>query len=159
MQFRIPLLAGLFGLLLVSAIPSYAQTNGKTTQINSVDSWKKQIQTRLASNRAFPPAATGQSGTVKVKFAIDRQGKLISKELAESSGSELLDAAALRMVERSEPFPEPPAEANDDMLNFTVPVIFATRKPLPWAGGEWPEEWVKEQKKVDTKIRGICRGC
>lgn len=159
MQFKILLLAGLFGLLLVSAIPSYAQTGGKAVQVNSVDAWKKQIQTRLASNRAFPPGATGQGGTVKVKFAIDRQGKLISKELAESSGSELLDTAALQMIERSEPFPEPPVEVKDDMLNFTVPVIFATRKPLPWAGGEWPEEWVKEQKKVDAKIRGICRGC
>ncbi|MBR1270796.1 energy transducer TonB [Bradyrhizobium sp. AUGA SZCCT0222] len=152
-------MAGLFGLLLVSAIPSYAQTDSKTAQMNSVDTWKQQIQTRLASNRAFPPAATGQSGTAKVKFAIDRQGKLISKELAESSGSELLDAAALRMIERSEPFPEPPAEVKDDMLNFTVPVMFFTKKQLPWAGGKWPEEWVEEQKKVDTKIRGICRGC
>ena len=159
MPFRIPLLVGLFGLLLVSAPPSSAQTDGQSAQTSSVNAWKKKIQIRLASNKEFPPGAAGQSGTVKVKFAIDRQGKLTSKELAESSGSELLDAAALRMIERSEPFPEPPAEVKDDMLSFTLPVIFANRKPVPWAGGEWPEEWVKEQKKVDTKIRGICRGC
>jgi protein TonB len=120
-----------------------------------VEAWKKKIVIQLMSNRAFPPG--GQSGTAKVKFVIDRQGKLISRELVESSGSELLDAAAIRMVERAEPFPVPPAEVSD--LTFTVPVIFANNKQLPWAGGQWPADWVEEQNKVDTRIRGICRGC
>lgn len=151
---EIPLLAGLFGLL-VSAIPSYAQTG--CVQANTVEAWKKKIQIQLASKRVFPPGARDQSGTAKVKFAIDRQGKLISRELMESTGSELLDAAALGMVERAEPFPEPPAEVRDDGLTFTQPVIFAKR--LPWAGGQWPADWVEERGKMNAKIRGICRGC
>jgi periplasmic protein TonB len=157
MQVKIPLLAGLFGLLLVSAIPSYAQT--VNAQTSTVEAWKKKIVTQLASKRVFPPGATGQSGTAKVKFVIDRQGKLISRELVESTGSELLDAAAITMVERAEPFPEPPAHVTDDRLAFTVPVIFANGRQLPWAGGQSPAEWVEEQTKVDAKIRGICRGC
>jgi protein TonB len=156
MQVKIPLLAGLFGLLLVSAIPSYAQT--VNAQTNTVEAWKKKIEIQLVSKRVFPPGAEGQSGTAKVKFVIDRQGKLISRELVESTGSELLDAAALRMVERAEPFPEPPAEVSDDSLTFKVPVIFAKGKQLPWAGGQWPADWVEEHDKVDAKIRGICRG-
>ena len=159
MQVKIPLLAGLFGLLLVSAIPSFAQTDGLNGQTNTAEAWKKKIVIQLVSKKVFPPGAIGQSGTAKVKFAIDRQGKLLSRELVESTGSELLDAAALTMVERAEPFPEPPAEVSDDRLTFTVPVIFANRKQLPWAGGQWPAEWVEEQRKVDTKIHGICRGC
>ncbi|WP_245310342.1 energy transducer TonB family protein [Bradyrhizobium jicamae] len=152
-------MAGLFGLLLASESPSYAQTNGPDGQTNAVEVWKKKIASQLASKRAFPPGAIGQSGTAKVKFAIDRQGKLISRALVESSGSELLDAAALTMVERAEPFPEPPAEVKDEEISFTVPVFFAVRKQLPWAGGQWPAEWVEDQAKVDAKIRGICRGC
>jgi protein TonB len=160
MQVKIPLLAALFGLLLVSAIPSYAQTEGLNAQAkNTVDAWKKKIATQLVSKGVFPPGATGQSGTAKVRFVIDRQGKLISRALVESTGSELLDAAALTMVERAEPFPEPPAEVKDDGLSLTVPVIFANRKQLPWAGGQWPADWVEEQTKVDAKIHGICRGC
>jgi periplasmic protein TonB len=159
MQVILPLLAGLFGLLLVSAIPSYAQTDGLNAQTNTVEAWKKKIVIQLASKKEFPAGATGQSGTAKVKFVIDRRGKLISRELVESAGSELLDAAALRTVERAEPFPEPPAEVSDDRLTFTVPVIFANRKQVPWAGGQWPADWVEEQRKVDAKIHGICRGC
>ncbi len=113
---------------------------------------------RLTSKRVLPPGAAGQSGMPKIKFVMDRQGKLISRELAESSGSELLDATALRDVERAEPFPKPPAEMSDDMLTVLVTIAFGGKR-LPWAGGQWPAEWVKEQDKVDAKIRGICRGC
>ena len=76
----------------------------------------------------------------------------------ESTGSEVLDAAALRMVERAEPFPEPPAEVKGDEHAFTMPVIFA-RKQVPWAGGHQSEDPAEERGKVDAKIRGICRGC
>jgi periplasmic protein TonB len=159
MHVKIPFLASLFGLLLISAIPSYAQTDGPNGQANTVEAWKKRIVIQLASKKEFPAGAIGQSGTAKVKFVIDRQGKLTARELVESTGSELLDAAALRTVERAEPFPEPPAEIGDDRLTFTVPIIFAKRQQVPWTGGQWPAEWVEEQRKVDAKIRGICRGC
>ena len=159
MQMKNPWLTSLFGLLLASTIPSYAQTDGPNAQANAVDAWKKKIVIRLMSKRGLPPAAAGQRGTAKVKFVIDRQGKLISKTLTESSGSELLDAAALTMVERAEPFPEPPVEVGDERITFMVPVVFAGRQALPSAGGPGPAEWVEEQTRVDHKIHGICRGC
>jgi periplasmic protein TonB len=172
MQMKIPLLAGLFGLLLVSAIPSHAQTDGLDAQANTIEAWKKKIVTQLASKKVFPPGALGLTGTAKVRFVFDRRGKLTSRALVESSGFELLDAAALTMVERAEPFPEPPPEVKDDRLEFTLPVIFANRKELPWASGRSPadrveeQKWLEEQKlieeqekKADARIRSICRGC
>lgn len=159
MNARIPLLAGLFVLLLASASFSYAQPESVGAQASALEAWKKKIVILLVSKRTFPPGAAGQSGTAKVKFVIDRQGKLISRELVESTGSALLDTAALSMIERAEPFPEPPAELSDDSFAFTLPINFAGGKQLPWAGGHWPAEWVDEQKKIDAKIRGICRGC
>jgi protein TonB len=161
MQVRISLLGGLFGLLLVPAIPSYAQTDGHNAQTNALEDWKQKIVIQLASKKEYPTGATGGGAakTAKIKFTFDRQGKLISRELVESTGNELLDAAALRMIERAAPFPEPPAEVKDDAFTFAVPVVFVERKQLPWAGGQWPKEWVEEQNKVGAKIRGICRGC
>jgi len=147
MQVKIPLLAGLFGLLLVMAIPSHAQT--VNAQTNTAEAWKKKIVIQLVSKREFPPGATGQGGAAKVKFVIDRHGKLLSRELVESTGSELLDAAALRIVERAEPFPEPPAEVTD--LTFTVPIVFVKQLSS--------DDWVEQQGKVNAKIHGICRGC
>lgn len=158
MQLKISPVASLFGLLLVSTAPSHAETDD-VARTNAPDAWKKKIVIHLMSKKEFPPGAIGQSGTAKVKFVIDRQGKLISREVVESAGSELLDAAALRMVEQAEPFPEPPAEVKDERYTFMLPVIFTKRKQVPWAGGQWPESWVDEQRKVDAKIHGICRGC
>jgi protein TonB len=156
MQMRILVFAGLVGLLLVSAIPSYAQTDGLNAQTSTVGAWKKKIVAQLMRNKGSPPpGATGQSGKAIVKFAIDRQGKLISRELVKSTGSELLDAAAIEMVERTEPFPVPPAEVSDDMLTFTVPVIFVKSA----FGRKWVDDLVEEQTKLGAKMRGICRGC
>ncbi len=79
MQVKIPLSVGLLGLLLVSAIPSYAEPNVLDGQANNIEAWKRKIVAQLASKRVFPPAAIGQNGTAEVSFAIDRQGKLISE--------------------------------------------------------------------------------
>jgi protein TonB len=159
MNLRISSLASLFVMLLASASFSYAQTESVGAQVSSLEAWKKKIATLLVSKRTLPPAAAGHNGTAKVKFVIDRQGRLISRELVESTGSELLDTAALSLIERTEPFPEPPAEVRDDSFAFTVAINFAGSKLLPWAGGQWPAEWVDEQKKIDKRIHGICRGC
>jgi protein TonB len=159
MRLRIPLLAGLSGLLLASTASLQAQTPGPVPQSDNSEAWKREIVIRLSSKKTFPPGAAGQSATAKVLFVIDRQGKLISRVLVESTGSELLDAAALSMVEQAQPYPVPPAEVGDDQLTFRVPIIFSSKKPRPWAGGEWPAEWVEEQDKVAAKMRGVCRGC
>jgi protein TonB len=156
MQLKKSLGTGLFGLLMASVLPSLGQTEGPDVQTNAREAWKKKIVIQLTNNKVvFPPAARGQSGAAKVAFVIDRQGKLIFRKVLESTGSELLDAAALRTVERSEPFPEPPADVTDDELAFTVPIIF----PAPHARELAPKESVEEQRKVDTKIHGVCRGC
>jgi periplasmic protein TonB len=153
------LLACLLGLLLISTIPSYSQTDGLKTQTSTVEAWRKKIAAQLVGKGVFPPEASGQSGTAKVMFAIDREGKLIARALMESSGSELLDTAALTMIERAGPFPTPPAEVKDDGLIFIAPITFANKKELPWAGGQGPADRVEEQTRLDAKIHGICRGC
>ena len=143
MQMKIPLLASLLGLLL--AFPSHAQTDGPNAKTSTVEAWKRMVVTQLASKKMYPPGATDQRGTATVTFAIDRQGKLISRTLVKSSGSELLDAAALMMVERAEPFPEPPAEVKDDGLRFAVDLVFV--------------RGTEEQERLKAKLNGICRGC
>jgi protein TonB len=150
MQMKFPVFAGLVALLL--ATPCYAETD-------SVATWNKKLAVHLKGKLLFPPAAEGQSRDATVTFVIDRSGKLISRVLVESTGSQQLDAAALAIIERADPFPAPPPEVKDDMLRFTVPMTFMKKPTLSWRGGEWPAEWAQEQAKVNSKIQGICRGC
>ena len=142
---------------LLTAIPVSCRA-----EQDAVAEWKRKISVQLAAHKRFPPSVRGQTGEAMVKFELDRSGKLISKELVKSTGVPQFDAAALEMVESSQPFPPAPPEITE--LSFTLPVIFAN-KPVT---GKYQvsdedirkaEELMREETKVDAKMRSICRGC
>ncbi|MET4172297.1 TonB family protein [Bradyrhizobium sp. LA6.1] len=167
MQMKFPLLAAaLLGLLLAVPTSSYADKP-------ATKAWIQRLAAHIESNKVFPPEATGQTGEAKVRVAIDRSGKLISRVLIESTGSPPLDAAALAIVERAAPFPEPPPEVKEDMLGFIVPIVFRGY-PQPSPENEkrlqsWIEDQAKENAKaprsdkddarLNSTLRSICRGC
>ncbi len=117
--------AALCALLLGVVFPGHAQQS-----IDAVGEWKRRISLQLASQKRFPPAAKGQSGIAKLSFTIDRSGNLISGKVSESTGFPLLDAAAIEMLHRAQPFPSAPAELSDDSFTFTVPVNFTKGRPM-----------------------------
>jgi periplasmic protein TonB len=157
MQIRFPMMAAILGLL--AAFPAYPQTLAPDTQENSINAWKRQVSNRLVSKRVYPRNSPAEGGTAKVLLVLDRKGNLISSALAESTGSSELDAAALAMVEAAAPFPEPPAEIEENSLHLTAPIVFRAKTTLPLSGSLPPAETVADQAKVDTKMRSICRGC
>jgi protein TonB len=67
------------------------------------------------------------AGTVVMKFTIGLDGKLLSKEIATSSGSKLLDEAATAALDRAAPFPPIPPEVSVRPLAFTQPFKFIMR--------------------------------
>jgi periplasmic protein TonB len=105
------------GLLIVIAPPCVAQS-GPTRE------WWKQISTQLINEKRFPPAAKGQTGDAKVRFTVDRKGRLLSYELVQSTGSPMLDAEAIAMVRRAAPFPPPPQQQGHERLTFILPIAF-----------------------------------
>ena len=123
MQMKFSLLAALLGLL--AALPAHAQTD---TQSESVKAWKVRLTAHIARNRLFPAEGRGQAGEARVTFVIDRYGRLVSRALAVSAGSRPLDLAALEIVARAQPFPEPPPELKEDTFSFTVPIVFKGRR-------------------------------
>lgn len=67
------------------------------------------------------------AGTVWVKFTIGPSGELMSREITSSSGSKVLDDAAVAALERAAPFPEMPKNVADEPLIVSVPFKFITR--------------------------------
>lgn len=67
------------------------------------------------------------AGTVIVRYIIDVDGKLLSKEVAKSSGSKVLDDAATAALDRAAPFPPIPPEVSIKPLAFTQPFKFVMR--------------------------------
>jgi protein TonB len=66
----------------------------------------------------------GGRGTAVVSFTIDRNGQVISRNLARSSGSSVLDDAAVTMIQRANPLPRFPAAMPQESLSFTVPIRY-----------------------------------
>ena len=166
MQMKFTLLGVLLGLLL--AFP-----NGAYTQEDSIQVWRKMLVEQVASRRFYPLGANGESGSARVLFVMDRSGNLISRILVESTGSQVLDAAALAIVERAAPFPKPPPEVTEDQLRVIAPIIFhgprLSPPPDPKLLDAWLERQAKESEKtpwsdkdddkVNAKLRSICHGC
>ncbi len=64
-------------------------------------------------------------GTVVLSIRIDREGRIERAEVAESSGSPLLDRHAMRIARRAAPFGAVPDFLADTDLIFELPVEFA----------------------------------
>jgi protein TonB len=67
------------------------------------------------------------SGTVLVRFTVGPKGEILSHEIQKSSGSKLLDDAAIAALERASPFPPMPTELAGGPLEVQVPFKFVTR--------------------------------
>jgi protein TonB len=139
----------LTALLIVVSTPIDAETD-------DVKEWHNQIVVRLHSNTRFPPQAVRQKGAAKVGFVLDRQGKLVSHWLAESTGNRALDEESLAILERAQPFPMPPPGLKEDGLTLAIPFVFG---PRPGSSEQESGSWEQEQARLKAKVNSICRGC
>ena len=89
--------------------------------------WQKRLVAHLDRHKRYPAGATHRDVTATVSFTLDRTGHIVSTAIARSSGDPAFDAAALAMLQRSDPVPAPPPLVADDGLSFSVPVVFRAR--------------------------------
>lgn len=91
--------------------------------------WSNRIAVLLERNKRYPATARArrEEGTTRVAFVLDRQGRLVSSRIEQSSGIAALDQEALDLLRRAQPFPALPAEVTDTQISLTVPIKFALR--------------------------------
>jgi protein TonB len=80
----------------------------------------------LQQAKRFPETARarGDEGRAVVRLSIQRSGALGHAQVVRSSGSALLDQAALDTVRRAAPFPPLPAEIAGAALVLNAPMNF-----------------------------------
>jgi TonB family protein len=78
----------------------------------------------LDRHKRYPAERSQKSAEILVSFALDRMGHVLSASIVKGSGDRAFDEAALAMVRRSDPVPQPPPLVADEGLSFTLPVIF-----------------------------------
>jgi protein TonB len=75
--------------------------------------------------KRYPPAAHGKSGTVVVRFVLNRTGDVTESAVTKSSGNGVLDHEALDILRRASPFPPFPTEKPGPQDTYFAPVSFA----------------------------------
>ncbi|MFT3968463.1 MAG: energy transducer TonB [Sphingobium sp.] len=91
--------------------------------------WEAQLLAHLEKYRRYPATARArrEEGIAYVTFRMNRAGSILSAEVVRSSGSALLDRAALDTLKRAQPLPKIPDD-KPNTLELSVPVeFFVTR--------------------------------
>jgi protein TonB len=73
------------------------------------------------------PKGTNVTGVAIVSFSMDRNGRVLTKRVSKSSGSEALDNEALAMFVRAEPLPAFPRDMAGPTHSFDAPIRFTIR--------------------------------
>jgi protein TonB len=69
-----------------------------------------------------------QEAVAEVTFTLDKHGHLIDSRISKSSGAADLDAEALAMLNRAQPFPPGTARGiTDEQVHLTVPIRFSLK--------------------------------
>lgn len=98
------------------------KTGGSQTAMSA---YRGKLFSHISKKKVNPRSKI--AGTVVVRFTVSPEGELISREIATSSGSKLLDDAAVASIERAAPFPAMPTDAADGPLVVSVPFKFSVR--------------------------------
>jgi periplasmic protein TonB len=107
---------------LIEQSSGAAQEGGDTTERRA---YLGQISKTIQRSKVNPRSTL--SGTVLIKFTVGPKGDLISRTVQQSSGSKVLDDAAMAALDRAAPFPPLPQEIASGPLEVQVPFRFITR--------------------------------
>ncbi|MEP2437969.1 MAG: TonB family protein [Roseibium sp.] len=105
-----------------------AKQSGKGSAAGNakVSNYPGKVARKLRRSLRYPSAAKRKrlSGNVHVSFSVDSSGRASRIRVSRSSGSSILDKAAIETVRRASPFPKIPPEAQRKRWAFTVPLAF-----------------------------------
>jgi protein TonB len=82
----------------------------------------------IEKNKFYPPIARrmGIEGLVKVTITLSRSGKLKNVKVSSSSGSKLLDRAAVKLIKKCH-FPPLPSEYKGQEFTIEIPINYVLR--------------------------------
>ena len=88
--------------------------------------YTQEISSWIMRHQLYPMEAGGREGRAVVRVRIDRAGNVRYYAIEESSGSRILDAAALDMIRRANPVPVVPANyPAGNLVEFLIPITFS----------------------------------
>ena len=105
---------------------TFAQGTGASKQ-RVRTTWQKELMAPLDKHKRYPADRGQLNAQIMVNFVLDRTGHILSATVVKGSGDAAFDEAALAMLRRSDPVPQPPPLVADEGLSFTLPVVFRAK--------------------------------
>jgi periplasmic protein TonB len=104
--------------------PPKSEHIGQFTEAGS-NAYNALVFGHLQKFKRYPSAARGKSGTVVVRFVLNRAGDVIDSIVTKSSGNDVLDREAIDILRRASPFPSFPAAKPGAQDTYIAPVNFS----------------------------------
>lgn len=110
-------------------VPPSPQPPKPALSANAQAAFAGRLFAHLNKYKRYPEGAKlrHQEGIVSLRFTMDRSGRVLSFDIAKSSGSAALDAEVRDLIQRAQPLPALPAEFARETLDLVVPVEFFLR--------------------------------
>lgn len=91
------------------------------------DAYAQTLTAWLNRFKTYPGEARRErvQGVVLIRCTLSAQGKVLSALVARSSGSEILDQAAMDVFRRASPLPRPPPSLGSGEVTLSVPIAYA----------------------------------
>ncbi|HKP25073.1 MAG TPA: TonB family protein [Dongiaceae bacterium] len=88
--------------------------------------WRGILEAHLKRFHKYPRSAERRNieGMVLLRFRMTRDGKVLTYSVERTSEHEVLDEAALAMIERAQPLPPLPAEVPGESIELIIPANF-----------------------------------
>ena len=111
------LMAGLVAIAFVLSTPVFADDIGE---------WRTEVVKLIAKKHIYPRSAISREieGKARVQVTLARSGEITAYEVLEPTGEDVLDKTIPKMMEKLNPFPEPPASMDDGSLTFVIPITW-----------------------------------
>jgi TonB family protein len=107
-----------------SAPPITENSPRRSSRAIDDPAWIERVSAHLTKFKYYPRDPEHPTGAVTVRIDIDRDGRIATPIVTKSSGSPLLDAAALTLVLTANPLPPPPMPDGQDRAAVLLPVVF-----------------------------------
>lgn len=90
-------------------------------------SYGSMLAAHLQRFKQYPSSAHGETGLAMVTITLGRGGQVLSSRLTRPTGQAVLDAEAMALVRRAQPFPAFPSEMKEGSKSFNIPYKFTPR--------------------------------
>ncbi|WGD49167.1 TonB family protein [Bradyrhizobium sp. CB1650] len=106
-----------------TAMPTSQVEKKSDRSVRIRQGWEKDLVAHLDRHKRYPKGVF-KSVEISVRMTLDRLGHVVAVAIEKGSGDPTFDDAAIGMVKRSDPVPQPPPLVADEGLTFVLPVIF-----------------------------------